>query len=944
MRNGGGDGGEEERIFVSVRVRPLISQEIEKNDHSKWEIINNTTIILKSNTPDRSVVLPCAYTFDRVFGHNSDTRQVYEEGAKEVALSVVNGINSSIFAYGQTSSGKTYTMNGITVYTVEDIYEYIQKHEEREFILKFSAIEIYNEGVSDLLSSDSTPLRLLDDPERGTVVEKLTEVRVRDICHLEELLAFCEDQRQIGETSLNEASSRSHQILRLTIESSARHHDRDSSSSLAATVNFVDLAGSERASQTLSAGTKLKEGSHINRSLLTLGTVIRKLSKGRNTHVPYRDSKLTRILQNSLGGNARTAIICTMSPARIHDEQSRNTLLFASCAKEVTTNAKVNVIMSDKALVKHLQRELVRLEDELHYLGSAHRTSHLDELKEKDAKIIKMEKEIRELIQQRDLAQSRLHDLLSSVGDDQALRLLEEYGRLMPKPNAHNLSEDDHSSRHWGESIQLSLGHQPAASEDESSISQASGICYHSPEFGISKCRFPCVKDLPAIATKSENSVNSARYFPRNTHQIPKIARSQSGSFEDQCKEVRCIEINDLRKKTDESSLLLDDYDSLLPITFEAKLKTDCEPSLKAGNSFGLALQNQLKMTPVPDLLTPRCLEKNLPSFRASALPANSPENPASSTKSKHNNNTPTYSLLKDFPRRPENASTGNSWASSRRETEVRSGVSQKLEISPREELKVEDVTIAGEDKLRARGSKNAYETSIPSISNYVERLEEVPQPQNQKQLVQNQEMHQNPNENYKVEETKNVASNETLLSSSESPSQWPLEFKKQQREIIELWDTCNVSLIHRTYFFLLFKGEPTDSSYMEVEHRRLSFLKSMLSQRNESGTVASSLKNLRRERAMLQRRIQKKLSSEERNNLYIKWGIEVDSKQRKMQLAKLLWTDTKDIECVKESASLVAKLIGLLEPELVLKETFGLSFLMPREYHQRSFRLFSFS
>ncbi|KAI0530493.1 hypothetical protein KFK09_000037 [Dendrobium nobile] len=930
MRNGGGEGGEEERIFVSVRVRPLISQEIEKNDHSKWEIINNNTIILKNNAPDRSVVLPCAYTFDRVFGPNSDTRQVYEEGAKEVALSVVNGINSSIFAYGQTSSGKTYTMNGITVYTVEDIYEYIQKHEEREFILKFSAIEIYNEGVSDLLSSDNTPLRLLDDPERGTVVEKLTEVRLRDKCHLEDLLAICEDQRQIGETSLNEASSRSHQILRLTIESSARHHDRDSSSSLAATVNFVDLAGSERASQTLSAGTKLKEGSHINRSLLTLGTVIRKLSKGRNTHVPYRDSKLTRILQNSLGGNARTAIICTMSPARIHDEQSRNTLLFASCAKEVTTNANVNVIMSDKALVKHLQRELVRLEDELHYLGSTHTTTHLDELKEKDTKIIKMEKEIRELIQQRNLAQSRLHNLLSSVGDDQALRLTEEYGRLMPKPNAHNLYEDDHSSRHWGESIQLSVGHQPVASEDESSISQASGISYHSPEFGISKCRFPYVNDsYDRNHLKSENSVNSARYFPRNTYQSPRIPQSQSGSLDDQCKEVRCIEINDLKKKADESSLLLDDCDSLLPMTFEAK-----EPSLKAGNSFGLALQNQVKMTqtsdnlmkPVPDVLTPRC--------------ANSQENPACSTKSfclediKHNNNTPTYSLLKDFQRRPENVSTGNSSASSGRETEVRSRVSQKLEISTREELKVEDVAIASEDKLRARGSKNAYATSIPSISNHVEQLEEVPQSQNQKQLVQNQEMHQNPNENYKVEEAKNVASNETLSSSSESPSQWPSEFKKQQREIIELWDTCNVSLIHRTYFFLLFKGEPTDSSYMEVEHRRLSFLKRI----NESGTVASSLKNLQRERAMLHRRIQKKLSSEERNNLYIKWGIEVDSKKRKMRLAKLLWTDTKDIEYVKESASLVAKLIGLLEPELVLKETFGLSF-MPRECRRRSFR-----
>uniref|UniRef100_A0A2N9HRV7 Kinesin motor domain-containing protein n=1 Tax=Fagus sylvatica TaxID=28930 RepID=A0A2N9HRV7_FAGSY len=163
---------------------------------------------------------------------------------------------------------------------------------------------------------------------------------MRTILELLDCWQGCFVQRQIGETSLNEASSRSHQILRLTIESSAREFlGNDKSSSLTTTVNFVDLAGSERASQSLAAGARLKEGCHINRSLLTLGTVIRKLSKGRNGHIPFRDSKLTHILQSSLGGNARTAIICTMSPARSHVEQSRNTLLFASCAKEVATNA-----------------------------------------------------------------------------------------------------------------------------------------------------------------------------------------------------------------------------------------------------------------------------------------------------------------------------------------------------------------------------------------------------------------------------------------------------------------------------------------------------------------------------------------------------------------------------------------------------------------------------
>ncbi|XP_028103312.1 kinesin-like protein KIN-7G isoform X2 [Camellia sinensis] len=415
-------GGCEEKIFVSVRLRPLNEKEIARNDVCDWECINEDTIIFKNCNlplPDRSMY-PTAYTFDRVFRSDCSTKEVYEKGAKGVALSVVSGINSTVFAYGQTSSGKTFTMTGITEYAIADIYDYIEKHNEREFLLKFSAMEIYNESVRDLLSTDSTPLRLLDDPERGTVIEKLTEEPLRDWNHVMELLSICEAQRQIGETALNETSSRSHQIIRLTIESSAKQFlGKDNLSTLTAAVNFVDLAGSERASQSLSVGTRLKEGCHINCSLLTLGTVICKLSKGRNEHVPFRDSKLTRILQSSLGGNARTAIIRTMSPARSHVEQSRNTLLFASCAKEVTTNTHVNVVISDKALVKHLQRQLARLESELRSQGPTFVASHyLALLREKGLQIEKLEKEMIDLTVQRDLAQCQVQDLLQLVGDE----------------------------------------------------------------------------------------------------------------------------------------------------------------------------------------------------------------------------------------------------------------------------------------------------------------------------------------------------------------------------------------------------------------------------------------------------------------------------------------------------------------------------------------------
>ncbi|GJT65732.1 kinesin-like protein NACK1 [Tanacetum coccineum] len=163
-------------------------------------------------------------------------------------------------------------------------------------------------------------------------------------------------QRQVGETALNDTSSRSHQIIKLTIESTLQDTS-DCVRSFVSSLNLVDLAGSERASQTNADGARLREGCHINLSLMTLTTVIRKLSVGkRSGHIPYRDSKLTRILQHSLGGNARTAIICTLSPASSHVEQSRNTLFFATRAKEVTNNAQVN--MSEQLKIMMMQKQI----------------------------------------------------------------------------------------------------------------------------------------------------------------------------------------------------------------------------------------------------------------------------------------------------------------------------------------------------------------------------------------------------------------------------------------------------------------------------------------------------------------------------------------------------------------------------------------------------------
>ncbi|XP_043712760.1 kinesin-like protein KIN-7E isoform X2 [Telopea speciosissima] len=925
---GAAAGGE--KILVSVRLRPLNAKEIARNDVSDWECINDNTIIFRNSLPERSMY-PTAYTFDRVFRGDCSTRQVYEEAAKEVVLSVVSGINSSIFAYGQTSSGKTYTMGGITEYTMTDIYDYINRHQERAFILKFSAMEIYNEAVRDLLSADATPLRLLDDPERGTIVDKLTEETLRDWNHLQELLSICEAQRQIGETSLNENSSRSHQILRLTIESSAREFlGKENSSTLAASVNFVDLAGSERASQALSAGTRLKEGCHINRSLLTLGTVIRKLSKGKNGHVPYRDSKLTRILQHSLGGNARTAIICTMSPARSHVEQSRNTLLFASCANEVATNAQVNVVMSDKALVKHLQKELARLESELKSPGQACATSDsLTLLREKDLQIAKMEKETRELIQQRDLAQSRLHDLLRVVGDDQASKLREHNTWEDVKSiSESSILEDPHSAIGVG---RINTSWYSDSNSDNNSV-------------------YPQLPEIPenhflTDGTSPRLSTISPTFLGRDPCQgWEEIAEETVEDSEDICKEVRCIEMEESNKvrNIEPNALSPEENEDMLSLTVTGNGDATeqvliSSPKKGDGDLKGMknfmygALEQKLHHVqktidclvnpyldepspwPPADMSSSRRLQLTKSRSCRAALMISS--STPYSESGNQNENTPPSRFDRDFPGRPEvfhgKFSVLNYGDNVKR---FSSRDSQTSEGS------------SSIDEPNAPNIKTSTEEDISSANTFVTGLKEMAQLQYEKQLLDGQETESEPNE--------------SVHDPSESPPSWRSEFERQQREIIELWHACNVSLVHRTYFLLLFKGDSTDSIYMEVEIRRLSFLKDTFTNGNlarhamEDGqtlTPASSTRALRQEREMLSKQIQKRFSDKEREQLFVKWGIRLDSKRRKQQLAQRLWTDTKDINHVMESATIVAKLVGFLEPGQALKEMFGLSFTPQR-------------
>nr|XP_023898958.1 kinesin-like protein KIN-7I isoform X1 [Quercus suber] len=875
-------------------------------------------------------------------------------------------------------------MTGITECAVADMYNYIDMHKERQYLLKFSAMEIYNEAVRDLLSSDSGPLRLLDDPEKGTVVERLTEVTLKDWSHLKELLSICEAERKIGETSLNETSSRSHQIMRLTIESTAREYrGMENSSTLAAQVNFVDLAGSERASQTLSVGTRLKEGSHINRSLLTLGTVIRKLSKGRNGHVPYRDSKLTRILQNSLGGNARTAIICTMSPARSHVEQSRNTLLFASCAKEVTTNAQVNVMMSDKAMVKQLQRELARLENELKSLVSGSITYDFAALlKEKDLMIEKMDQEVNELKQQLDLAQSQVENRQQSDGEDRILRIhdysvLESLNLVNPphlnlSPRTSNMPRDFdetnmlNSSQNYQQipednflldSTPKFVGPVPykvweeiaqrADAESEDSCKEVRCIEVEESQMDEKIEATPSLHGPKEIAGQfplqevmKEDAVTSPQEGVKEAMSEDAITSPQKGTKEAMSEDAITSPQKGPKKAMNEDAIL-SPYKQYKKVMNERTLSSLEKEAKDFSNANVDCTYDDLKqkiqsMQKAISCLISFCPSEQSPSSSEafmtksgslkltrsrSCKPSLSPMPSYNFKKAERNENSLPVLLPKVFHERPED--NQQKIAASK----FSSNVGKLSRISSQSSFK--------SDLSESQYSDKSDSEDTRSILSFATESSEAARRQSKKRY---DEMVQRARA-MTYESRDNVK--DAGLDALQPGFDWSIEFERKRRVIIELWDACNVPLIHRTYFFLLFKGEPSDSVYMEVEYRRLSFLKDTFSHgtsRTKESDPALSAKALKQERVMLCRKMQKKFSKKERVLLYQKWGIKLNTKQRCLQLTYLLWKDTKDMNHIKESASLIANLMGFVEPGQAPKEIFGLS-VIPRPVNQRAFK-----
>ncbi|CAH0403895.1 unnamed protein product [Chilo suppressalis] len=334
--------------------------------------VNNTVAVTRNNVIPPEP--PRIYAYDAVFDSNTSQMDIYIQTASPIVEEVLRGYNGTIFAYGQTGTGKTYTMaganaapelRGIIPNSFAHIFSHIAKaNDDEKFLVCVTYLEIYNEEVRDLLGNNPhQSLEVKERPDIGVFVKDLTGYVVHNADELEKIMAVGNKNRQVGATAMNTESSRSHAIFSITVESSKRGADGKMHVKMGK-LHLVDLAGSERQSKTQATGTRLKEATKINQSLSVLGNVISALVDGKSTHIPYRNSKLTRLLQDSLGGNSKTVMIATIGPAETNYVETISTLRYANRAKNIENKTHVNSEPGD-ALLTRFQQEIDQLKKQL---------------------------------------------------------------------------------------------------------------------------------------------------------------------------------------------------------------------------------------------------------------------------------------------------------------------------------------------------------------------------------------------------------------------------------------------------------------------------------------------------------------------------------------------------------------------------------------------------
>ena len=352
-------------INVICRFRPM--NELEKTNGNEMvaTFTSQRSLTFKSSRENNNKYV---FNFDRIFPPTTSQEEVYNSVVSEIIDSVIDGYNGTVLAYGQTSSGKTHTMQGvigdpinmgIIPRMVEHVFNYMYNAgDEFEFSVKVSMIEIYQEKIRDLIDTSRVDLLIKEDKKNGIYINNVSEHYVGRPEEVLEIMKMGSDNRAQAATNMNEHSSRSHSIFILIFNSNNKKEGVSKTGKL----YLVDLAGSEKISKTGATGTTLEEAKIINKSLTTLGMVINALTDGKSIHIPYRESKLTRVLQESLGGNSKTCLIITCSPSVYNESETLSTLRFGERAKKIKNKPKINKEYTVDELQKIIEDLTIKLE------------------------------------------------------------------------------------------------------------------------------------------------------------------------------------------------------------------------------------------------------------------------------------------------------------------------------------------------------------------------------------------------------------------------------------------------------------------------------------------------------------------------------------------------------------------------------------------------------
>lgn len=362
-----------ECIQVVIRCRPLSKKEIENGNEKVVKMVEREDKgeVIVGREGDEEP--PKIFTFDKVFDEKVEQEYLFDHTARAIVGNVFEGYNGTIFAYGQTGTGKTHTMEGelspksmrgVMSRCFETVFKCIDEVKDAQFLVRASYLEIYKENIRDLLSSNpKNKLIMHEKPDTGVYVKDLSSFICKGFEEMQAVQDTGRKNKSMGATAMNDRSSRSHSVFTLTLECSevgpdGKDHIR------VGKLNMVDLAGSERQSKTNATGTRLEEAIKINLSLTCLCQVISALTDSKSTYVPYRDSQLTRLLQDSLGGNTKTVMISNIGPADYNIEETINTLRWASRAKNIKNKPRINEDPKD-AMLREFQDEIRKLRAQL---------------------------------------------------------------------------------------------------------------------------------------------------------------------------------------------------------------------------------------------------------------------------------------------------------------------------------------------------------------------------------------------------------------------------------------------------------------------------------------------------------------------------------------------------------------------------------------------------